>query len=204
MINKVFFISGNKISSLIADEESLKFSSDTYNTVETFKEAFNKKLSLATKVKIKYDSIRSIKKEDNEKNVWIKYKTYAGFRSDCVFSFNSPADYEVFFIFFEKERYFSRTHETLTPFKAIRNYLIGLMATIGFTIFMYYQAIEIKNGTVEETHSANTKVFNYAVGLLGDKGVIAAGALTSCYLLYKTWKRFSNPPNQVKLLPPNT
>ena len=203
MVDKVFLVTGNKISALFIDENSLKFSSSTSQTVEVFKEAFAKKLSLATKVEIKYEAIKSIKKEDNDKDILIKYKTFVGIPSEAEFSFNDPADYDTFFNYFEKRRYFTRSHEALTPLRAIRNYLIGLLATIGVTIFCYYQAIEIANGTVEEATSGRVRTFNYVVGLLGDKGVIAIGALISAYLFYRIWKRFSNPPNQTKLLPPN-
>jgi hypothetical protein len=203
MVDKVFPITGNKISAFIIDENSLKFSSSTSDTVNTFREAFAKKLSLATKVEIKYDSIKSIKKEDNDKDVLIKYKTPVGITIDRGFAFTDPADYETFFTFFEKERYFTKTHETLTPIRAIRNYLIGLLVTIGSTFFTYYQAIGIANGTVEEAHNGRTRFFNYIVGVLGDKGVIAVGTLISAYLMYKIWERFYNPPNQLKLCPPN-
>lgn len=203
MVDKVFSITGNKISGFIVDENLLKFSSSTSDTVDTFKKAFAKKLSLATRVEIKYDAIKSIKKEDNDKDISITYKTFAGIPTDCEFSFNNPADYDTFFAFCEKELYFRKSHETLTPFRAIRNYLIGLLATVGFTIFTYYQAIEIANGTVEEATSGKVRAFNYVVGLLGDKGVIAIGALVSAYFLFKIWNRFSNPPGQIKLLPPN-
>jgi hypothetical protein len=204
MVEKVFAITGNKISAFITDENSLKFSSSTSETIETFREAFAKKFSLATKVEIRYDSIKCIKKEDNSKAVLILYKKIWGIPLDCEFTFTDIADYEIFFTFFEKERYFTRSNETLTPFRAIRNYLIGLLATIAFTIFTYYQAIEITNGTVEEASSGKVRLFNYIVGVLGNKGVLAVGVLISGYLIYKIWKRFSDPPNQLKLLPPNT
>ena len=185
MVNKVFSITGNKISSFITDGNSLKFSSSTFETVDSFREAFAKKLSLATKVEIKYDAINSIKKEDNAKDILIKYKTSIGIPSDCEFSFTDAADYETFFTFFEKERYFTKSYETLTPIRAIRNYLIGLLATIGFTVFIYYQAIEIVTGTVEEYNSGKARIFNNIVELLGDKGVLAIGTLISSYLIYK-------------------
>ncbi|GAB2819375.1 hypothetical protein [Ferruginibacter profundus] len=203
MIDKVFSITGNKISAFIADENSLKFSSSTADSVDTFRAAFAKTLSLATKVEIKYDAIKSIKKEDNDKDVLIKYKTFAGIPAECEFSFSDPADYATFFTFFEQERYFTSIHETLSPFKAIKNYLIGLSATIGFTAFTWYHAMDIKNGTAEEVNSGKGKAFDYIVGLLGDKGVLAIGILISGYLIYKIRKRFSNPPNQTRLLPPN-
>jgi hypothetical protein len=204
MIDKVFSITGNKIASFILDESSLKFSSARFHTVESFKEAFTKKLSLATKVEIKYDSIKYIRKEDTSSEVIILYKKKIGIPFDCGFAFLDIEDYETFFTFFEKERYFTKSHETLTPFKAVRLHLIGLLMTIAFFVFTYYQAIEIANGTVEEASDWKARVYDYLVGLMGDKGVIVLGILVSGYLVYITWKRFSNPISQLKLLPPNS
>ena len=203
MVDKVYSVSGNKISSAIIDENSLKFSSATFKTVDAFREAFAKKLSLSTKVEIKYDSIKHIRKEENDDEVTITYKNSLGLPVDCEFSFNGAADCEEFFTFFEKQKQFTKSHETLTPFKAVRNYGIGLIATIGFTIFSYFQAIDIANGVAEEAHSRKARLFYNVVGLLGDKGVLAVGGLVSCFLIYKIWTRFSNPPGQIKLLPPN-
>lgn len=204
MLNKVFSIKGNKISSFISDDESLKFSSSkSERTIDSFKEAFAKKISLSTKVEIEYDSIKYIKIEDNDKNIIIRYKSFLGLPDDCEFSFNDSTDYDTFFRFLEKERYFTKTNERLTPFKAIKNYLIGFLATFGFTIFTYYQAIEFENGTIEEIHSGKSGIFNYVIGLLGNRGVLAVGISILVYLLYKIWTRFANPPNQLKFIPPN-
>lgn len=203
MIDKVFPITGNKISAFIADHESLKFSSSTHNTVVDFNEAFTKKLSLATKIEIKYNAIKSIRKEDNDKAILIVYKTSIGMPMDCEFSFSNEEDYETFFNFLEKEKSFAKQYETLKPIRAIKNYLIGLLITIGITLVGYYQAIEIANGTVEETHSSKTRLFNSIVGLLGDKGVLGIGIVIIGYLVYKIWMRFKNPPNQIKFIPPS-
>ena len=204
MTNKVFAISGNKIASLSIGENSLMFSSQTFNSVEDFMEGWNKKLSLATKVEIKYESIKSVKKEDTDKDVLIKYKSFIGIPTNCEFSFSDTNDYETFFTFLQKVRYFSKTEEVLTPFKAILNHLIGLVFAIGITVFAYFEALKIADGTIEEAHSGKTRLFNNIVELLGDKGVLAVGTLGACYLLYKIWTRFKNPPNQLKLLPPNS
>lgn len=203
MLNQVFPVNGNKISSFVADTDSLKFSSSGFTSVDEFLTSFGKKLSLATKVEIKYDSIKSVQKEDNDKTVAIKYKGIAGITSSCEFSFNNEADYEVFFNYLEKERYYKRTSETLTPFKAIRSYILGLLLTIGITIFAYYQAIGIANGTLEDSGNRKTRAFNALVGLLGDKGVLAVGTAIAAWLGYKIWTRFKNPPNQLKFIAPN-
>ncbi|GGD57630.1 hypothetical protein GCM10011514_22160 [Emticicia aquatilis] len=204
MFNKVFSISGNKISSFIFDENSLKFSSQNFNSYTDFQDAWNKKLSLATKVEIKFENIKSIKKEEFDKDILIKYKALGGLPADCEFSFTNFEDYETFFSFFTEKRYYQRTIETLTPFKAIQNYLIGFVATIGITLFSYFEAIALANGTAEEAHSGKTKTFNFVVELLGDKGVILVGTAISAFLIYKICTRFKNPPNQTRLVPPNS
>jgi hypothetical protein len=204
MNSRIFSIIGNKTSSFIIDEDSLKFSSQKFSTQEEFLEAWGKKLSLATKVEIKFDSIKLIKKEDNDRDIQIKYKTFAAIPAEYEFSFDVEEDNEIFFKYLEKERYFSRTHDALTPFKAVRGYALGLIAVIAVTVFCYYQAIELENGTASGPRSGKAKIFNLIIGTLGDKGVIAVGALIACFLGYKIWTRFSNPPNQINLLPPNS
>lgn len=205
MIDKVFLITGNKISAFIADEESLKFSSSTSDTnINNFRESFAKKLSLSKKIEIKYDSIKSIKKEDNDDDILIKYKSFAGMPGNCEFSFSNKNDQDTFFTYLEKERYFTKTKETLTPFKAIINYLIGLIVTIGLTVFSYFQALQIANGTADQITSRKGRVYQNIVSMLGDKGVILVGTAISVFLIYKIWTRFKNPPTQVKLIPPNS
>lgn len=203
MIDKVFPITGNKISYFIIDESSLKFSSQGKSSYSEFQEAWSKKLSIATKVEIKYDTIKSIKKEENDDDISIKYKSFVGISTDCVFSFKNPDDAEIFFDYFMKQMYYQKRNEILSPFRAVRDYVIGLIFTIGFTIFAYYEAIAIANGTVEEAHSGKTRIFNYIIGLVGDKGVIAVGVALASYLGYKIWTRYKNPPNQLQLLPPS-
>ena len=96
MLDKVFSITGNKISTLITDEHSLKFSSSTSTTVENFKEAFAKKLSLATKVEIKYDAIKSIKKAIADKSTEYYYLQPGFTLNHSVFVID-PSDGEVLF-----------------------------------------------------------------------------------------------------------
>jgi hypothetical protein len=197
MTNSVFAVSGNKIASLVVGENSLMFSSKTFNSVEEFKEGWDKKLSLATKVEVKFESIKSVKKEDGDTDISVRYKTFAGLPSDCVFSFSDSEAYETFFTYLERERFFNKSQEQLSPFKAITNYLIGLAATIGFTAFSYFQAQEIAAGTVEEASNRKARLFNNIIGALGDKGVLLVGGAITCFLAYKIWTRFSNPPGQL-------
>lgn len=203
MINKVFSITGTvgetKISAFIADEDALKFASSNYDTVDEFREAFAKKLSLTINAEIKYNSIKSIKKEDNNNIVLIAHKAFLG-SAECAFSFTDSEDYNTFFTFLEKEKYFTKHRETLTPFGAIKNQLIVLLIVICFTILCYYVAVGLANGTVKESY--DTIFFDVIIGFIGNKGVLAVGILISAYLVYKIWQRFSNPPNQIIFLPP--
>jgi hypothetical protein len=71
------------------------------------------------------------------------------------------------------------------------------------TIYFYDRAIEIAKEGVDESARGRFRLINYLLELLGDKAVIAVGAIVVSYLGYNIWKRYSNPPRQMKLLPPN-
>ncbi|MDJ0366420.1 hypothetical protein QMK33_14775 [Hymenobacter sp. H14-R3] len=204
MLKRVFEITGNKIASLLIGETSLMISSQDFSSAEEFQTAWDKKLSLATKVEVKYSAIKSIRKDDDDADIVIKHKAALGIPTYCEFSFDDASAYPVFFSFLQKEQYFTRQEVKLTPLKSIGNYLIGIVATLAFTAFCYFEALKIANGTVARTTSGKQELFNSAVGALGDKGVLAAGGLAVCYLLYKAWTRFSNPPTRLLFLPPTT
>jgi hypothetical protein len=203
VLHQVFAITGNKIASMMVGETSLMFSSQYYGSAEEFQTAWHKKLSLATKVEVKYDAIKSVHKDADDADILIKYKTILRIPTDCQFSFNDASAYPVFFDFLQKKRYFTKQEARLTPLKAIVNYLIGLVATLAFTAFCYSEALKIANGTVAAASTGKEELFNDLVGALGAKGVLAAGTLLAAYLGYKAWQRFSNPPNRLLFLPPN-
>jgi TRAP-type mannitol/chloroaromatic compound transport system substrate-binding protein len=204
MLHQVFAITGNKISSMLTGEMSLMFSSQSFDSAEEFQAAWDKKLSLATKVEAKYNAIKSVHKDDDSADILIKYKTFLGIPTNCQFSFHNDAAYPVFFSFLEKERYFTKQEEKLTPLKSITNYLICLVATLAFTVFCYSEATRIANGTVAEATNGKQELFNDIMGALGEKGVLAAGALLVAFLGYKAWMRFINPPNRLLFLPPSS
>lgn len=204
MNENLFPVSGSKISTLLIDHDSLKFSSNRYHTSNEFKEAWDKKLSLATKTKINFEKIRVIKKEEDETNVVIRYKTKIGIVTICEFSFFNKNDYEIFFDFFEKQRYYQRRFETLTPLAAASNYFLGLAITLAFTVFCHYEAVAIANGTASVPTSGKGRAFYNIIELLGEIGVLLIGGGITAFILYKIWQRFNNPPNITKLIPPNS
>ncbi|WP_153796097.1 hypothetical protein [Foetidibacter luteolus] len=201
MTQQLFSINGHKINCFLTADDALLFSSRNCSSVEEFTEAWSKKLSIATKLKITYQSIRSVKKEEGSSKVIIRYKSFAGFPATCEFNFAQPYEQDAFFDFLEKERYFSRTHEQPTALKAITYPIVELLFVDALLAFSYYQAIQVSNGTAEATN-AKGRAFNYLVGLAGPQGVLAIAFLANGYLLYKIWRRFKNPPALVKFYPP--
>jgi hypothetical protein len=203
MLHQVFAITGNKIASMAAGDTSFMFSSQSFNSFEDFQAAWDKKLSLATKVEVKYDAIKSVRKDDDDADVLIKYKSLLGIPTDCQFSFDDEAAYPLLFAFLQKERYFTKQYDKLTPFKSTANYLIGIVVTLALTAFSYLEALKIAAGTAERATTSKHRLFNAIVDALGDKGVLAVGGLVLCYLGYKAWTRFTNPPHRALFLPPN-
>lgn len=202
--DRVFSIRGNKIASMAIDEESIRFSSKSFNNIEDFNEVWSKRLSLATKVEVKFSKIKYVSKEEPGKEIKIRYKAIA----EAVFTFNKPEDYRAFFTILEKEQYFTKTEETLSPIKAATPYIIGLLVTVASTIFCYYEAIKVSTREglrleLSDAGDGKTKLFLKLLNILGDKGVIAIGGATCIYISYRIWKRYTNPPNRITLLPPN-
>lgn len=202
MEKRLLVAQGNKIASLFLGENSLLLSSQDFNSEQDFLDGWNKKLSLATKIEVKYDAIKSVKKEDDEADVLVKYKAALGIPGSVEFSLPTAGDYEFLFVFLEKERYFTKTYEKATPVKAALNYGIGLVATLLLTVFSYFEALAIANGTADRPTTSKSRLFYSLVESLGDKGVLAVGGLLACYLAYKIWTRFTNPPQQVEFFPP--
>jgi hypothetical protein len=51
----------------------------------------------------------------------------------------------------------------------------------------------------DEDGDAKARLFLYLLNLIGVKGVLAIGIGVCGYILFKIWKRFSNPPYVVRL-----
>lgn len=197
MNEQLFSVKGEKISTLLLGEESLKLSSNDAASVEKFHESWSKKISLATKTEIKYDAITLVKQEVGDEDVSVKYKATIG--REAKFAFASEADREAFYLFLESEKGFFRSNQELTPFKAISGQLIALVVVMAITGFAYYQALEIAAGTASEGGTRKSRLFNSIVETLGDKGVLLAGAAISAFIGYGIWKRYSNPPSELRL-----
>jgi len=201
MIDKVFPITSKKLSAFIVDDQRILFSSQRKDSFNAFKEEFAKKITLATKHEVKYEDIISITKEEAEFDLHLTYKGALGITNELEFTFSKSDDYEVFLTYLEQKRFFTRTYETLSPFNAIRSQLIWLFLSILGTIFFYDRAIDIAKEGVDESERGKVRVLNYLIEFLGDKGVIAVGAIVIIYLGYNIWKRYTNPPRQMRLMP---
>jgi hypothetical protein len=200
---QLFKVSGNKMESLLVADKALLFSSKSYQHPDEFRQAWSKSLTLATKVEVKFDVIKSVTKEDADDDIKIKYKGSLGMPGEAVFSFAEKNDTDRFYEFLVNELSFQKTEERLSPVKAVLPNLFALAITIAITLFAHYQSIAIANGTVDESGSRRSRSFNSLIELLGTKGVWLVGMSITLFIGYKIWKRFSHPPVQIKLLPAN-
>lgn len=202
MNNQVFIITGHKISSMIIDDTSIKFSSKKFTTHEAFIEDWNKKMSLANKLEVKLDTIKEIYKEENDDEIAIKYKSWKGAfalskYAEVAFSFENGENNEPFFNYFIKKHYYHKKQEKLSPFQAIRSYIFGLLFIIGLTYLGYTESIAPTEGG-----GIKGRAFRVIIELLGTKGVITVGLLSAAYILYTIWKRYINPPHETKIIAP--
>ena len=183
-------------------DDALRCSSDSFKSVEQFNAAFSVKLSLATKIQIKYGAIKCIKKEVNSHSIFIVYRTWIGIPLDCVFKFYDEDDVATFFHYFEKVQYFQKQELQLTPFEAITKLLIVLFVVIIITAFFCYIAIDMAHGGSNDISGLEGMMISWYLKQFGFMGALVPGIFVTGFLIYKSIKRFKHPPMQVKYLPP--
>jgi hypothetical protein len=204
--NQIIRASGNKVECLVLAENTIQLMSKVFNSLDEFNEAWNKTLTLATKSEIKYDAIKSISKEEGEDEVLIKYKGLAGMTSEEKLTFPKSSDRDAFYDFFQTEKGFVRTDETMSPLKSVMPYLGGLGVTLLATAYGYYQSVEMANGQfiMEDGYSRAARRRNFIdsiIGMLGTNGVLLLGLGISVYIGYLIWNRYKNPPVHTLLIP---
>jgi hypothetical protein len=197
----VFWAVGHNVESFIVQKEELVFSSKKYTEKEQFLLGKEKKVTLSTFFSIRFNCIKFIKKEENASNIVIKYKGWFGLPSQLEIEMEVISDIEMFFELLIVDKNFTQTIKEQTSFKAIKNYAIGLAATIAATVFCYYQSIAIKQNGIKLTGGAKQRLFEILMDKLGPFWVVNFGVLGVCYILYKIWLRFKKPPKQILLIP---
>jgi hypothetical protein len=202
--NRVIKVSGEKIESMLVTEDSFQFLSKSCNTVEEFQEAFSKTLTMATKQEVKYEAIKSIKKEVADEDLSIAYKGGLGGNS-VTFKFENGTDCEAFLKYCEKPPVgLTRNEVQLSPFQAMKYYLLGLLASLILVPFAYQRAVGLVAGEVTDPEGYSRsdrkgRFLNNILELLGPTGTLLVGILIITVLGYITWKRYSNPPVQIQL-----
>ena len=200
---KVIEVSGEKIESLVLAENELQLLNKYFTNIEDFKEQWNKKLTLTTKNKIEYSTIKSITKEDAEDDVIVKYSGALGIAKACKIKFTIDQDREDFYTFLQEQKGFTRTEVRLSSLQASKSLLISLAIGIAFSIFAYFQAVEVTSPDFIESddtgRSANkARMFHSIVRFLGPNGVLLVALVLIGFLGYKIWNRYKNPPIQLK------
>ena len=206
IIYKISGINWTKFyNSLLIDDNSLKLSSKTCDTVEEFRRKWDKKLSLCDKLEINFEEITSIHKEENDENIKIIHNGSL-WSASVKFSFKNHSDFDAFMEYFEGKLFFKKTISKMVPFKAIKSYLYPLALAIIVTVLSYFKAIAIENGTAEESHTRmgrlsekNNHFFPDIIGLLGVNGVLIVGVGIVGFIGYTIWTRYKNPPVQISL-----
>ena len=206
--NKVIKISGSNVERMVLGENAIQLMSKSGETLEEFNETWNKTMTMATKREIKYNSIKSITKEEGEDELKIKYKGIAGVANSEKLSFLESNDKDEFYNFLQSEKGFLKTEEKMSPIKSALPYLGGLALTLFLTAFGYYQSIELATGNAVELEgysraARRERFFNSIIETLGTNGVLLLGIAISAYTAYMIWKRYKNPPVQTQFMPKN-
>jgi hypothetical protein len=199
----VLKISGDKLSALLVTDTAMMFSSSYHYSPDEYLINWEKKLSLATKYDVKFTKVKSIRKNNDAKEIKLNYKAYLNIPSELEFSFEDKTDEINFFAHLEKEQYFEKTKFQLSRFRAILLYLLGFLLLVLSIIVSHFALVDLQTGKLDSHIESKTILFNKLITFLGFKGIWILGILVTCYIGAKIIKRFKYPPVQIKFLPPN-
>jgi hypothetical protein len=198
----LFPVEGHHIAFLLLTDEALLFSSNSFNDSDGFRAAWDKKLTTATKTRVRFSSIKSVRKELAENKILVSYRSRVGIPGEVEFSFPKESDYEPFFDTLVKEQYFVREEGQATPFKAALRYGIGFAFALLALYIFQNRAVELATGTADKSTNAKGILFDRLLSFIGVPGVWLIGGGLAAWLLYKVITRFRNPPQQTRLTPP--
>lgn len=156
-------------------------------------------LKVISKLIISYDKITKIKYNKTEKKVDIYNKQSSLISTPTTLQFsNSEGAEQLYTSCCNEMPYFSSNDKQSSVFGAIIEPGVLLSMVIGFTYFLYYSAIQIKTNPdylIENTTRAGRAILiTKLLNILGDKGVLAIGAILSVASLIFMIKRVKNPP----------
>jgi hypothetical protein len=197
----LFEVTGHKRASLLLTEDSLQFSSNSFPNAAAFEAEWTKKMTLATKVEIKYDAIKSVVKEDDDDDICIKFRGLLGVPQECEFAFKDSNDVEVLFDFLENQQNMERIEERLTPFRAALPFFLVALLFGGGTYFAHLEAVALANGTSLADTNYKARFFSMIINVIGDTGVWLIGGAFVAFFLLVSYLRFSSPPDQTRFIP---
>jgi hypothetical protein len=192
--NQLFKATGEKIECILLTEDAIQLLSKECATPNEFNEAWNKKLTLATKAEIALKDIKSITKEEGEDHIVIK----SGKFGEYHLTFQNADELQAFFAFFQNERGFVISEEAMSPMKSAMPYVWGLVATFVVTGLGYFLSIS------GDEHTGSVRKGRWVLSLvemLGSTGVLLLGFAISAYVGYMIRSRYQNPPMQTRLVP---
>jgi hypothetical protein len=196
--NQVLKVTGEKIECLLMSENAIQLLSSECATADEFNAAWTKKLSLATKSEIAYKSIKSITKEEGEDHIVVK----SGMVGEQHLTFQNADDLQSFYAFFQNEKGFVKTEETMPALKSAMPYVWGLVGTLAATGLGYYLSVADDAPQEGSTRSARRgRMVQWVVDTLGTTGILLLGFGISAYVAYMIWSRYKNPPMQTRLVP---
>lgn len=199
--NQVFVITAHKdYKSMMLSPEGILISSKRYDTADAFREGFAKGGGLLTTVgTIRYDKVKKFSHKENSDSLSISHQGMAlGLPGDITFD-NGAGDLHNVVTYLEKVQGFNRSEVQLTGGKAVLPNLLYVGLAILFTWVLYGMAGKTE---AEEFHGRRRWAGELADSIakaIGPVGVLLIGLAATGWFAWQAWKKFQNPPVEVRL-----
>lgn len=198
MENQIFAIKNTFWKSLAIKGDELWLSQDKVNDLEKFEKSLQKTGLMKSAYAYPLSTIAEISFNEASESVKLKYQDEKGKQKKLNIGFGDKDLSNQFGQFLGEKLGMTKSQKQEEQLKPLALNALYLVVAIGGTIVLSTMSDTNELADRGTRRSRNRGAFfQLIVDTIGQTGVIIIGSLISIYLIYRLYKRFKNPANEV-------
>ena len=198
MENQIFAIESTLWKSLLLKDDELWLSQNKVSSLEKFESAVQKTGMLKSAYAYPLSSISEISFNEASESVKLKYQNEKGKQKKLNIGFGEETLSNQFGHYLGEKLGLAKSQKQESQLKPLLLNLVYIIITVGATFFL--ATMEDSSELTDSGSRRNRNkgaLMKMLVDTVGQTGVIIIGSLIAVFLIYRLYKRFKNPANEV-------
>jgi hypothetical protein len=189
-------VEGQKSKYMLVESDAITLLNYNAKSVEDFHEKYRKYRFIYSGRRIPWWKVISVKMEENTQEIKLTRSGMLIPASEEM-TFLHAHDLRAFLQVLEKQFYFTRTRQQLTPWQAVRPMWWFIGFTLLVTVFSYYELGEMEQPDYTPGSNSKSLIFEAAIRFLGKGGVLGVGISVLTFVGIRWRRRFLDPPVRI-------